>query len=141
MVKAKLRLQLALLLALALVGGGFYTAATNNDEDRVKVLLTVTLKLLRPEKGVQLLITYKASSSEWRGPVKHYPVIHNSRETDPWNKTVSVRKGDTVYLRSNQAIANEMTCLISVPGNPGVWSKPVTRRSIGTVKCELFIQP
>lgn len=137
MVKVKVALGTVLLL---LIGGALWqTVGTTTGEDRVPVLLSVTLETLRPEKGVVLLITYKSSSSEWRGPVKHYPLIPNSKKTDPWNKTASVKRGDTVYLRANQDIANKLTCIISVPSMRGVWSEPKTRRSIGMVKCELVI--
>jgi hypothetical protein len=127
----KVKLTGTLVLLIIVAAFGFQITQSTEDSERVTAVLSVVQKQLRQEKGVSLLITYKSSDTEWRGPVKH-------KGLNPWNKPVSVRKGATVFLNANQIVANELTCVISVP-SMNLWSKPSTRRSIGSVACALHI--
>jgi hypothetical protein len=134
----RVKLFTGAILLVVLAGLGLQVTQKLSGEDRVGVLLTVTTKRLRFEKGVVVVISYKSSDSDWRGPIKHRADPKESN-IEPWNRPVSVRRGATVTLTAYQGIANEITCVISVPSMPGVWSEPKTRRSIGTVKCTLVV--
>lgn len=126
-------------MATVLTGGQLpKLPGINNDDSRRIVTMSVTQKRLRPEKGVAILINYRSTDSEWRGPIRHANADPNKRQLDPWNRSVSVRIGATVTLTANQTIANELTCIISV-ASTGQWGKAVTRRSIGTVTCTLLV--
>lgn len=123
-------------MATVLTGGQLPAIPGKGEEKgRRNVTLSVTQKQLRTrpidKQTLKVLITYKSSDSGWQGPITWKTV-------DPWNHTVSVRIGATVSLNANQTVANELTCIISVPST-GAWSNPSTRRSIGSVNCSLFI--
>jgi hypothetical protein len=103
-----------------------------DKSDRRIVVLSVIQKKIRQEHHAHILvnISYRSTSSEWR----HIEY----RSLSPWNRTVSVKKGDTVQLEAWQQVANQLDCLASIPDMPGV-SDSHTRRSVGTVKCKLVV--
>lgn len=119
------------LLLVAVLFFGYSVMTKTDDENRRVVLLSVVQKDVVHERGKpRVNISYRSSSSEWR-QIEY-------RGLDPWNRTVSVKKGDTVFLEAWQQSANKIDCLISIPSLPGVNSND-HRASIGTVKCQLRI--
>jgi hypothetical protein len=126
----KIKMSAAALL-IAVAAFALATGQFTKDPDRRTVLLSVVQKNLIHERGKERVnISYRSSSSEWR----HIEY----KGLDPWNRNVSVKKGDTVYLEAWQQAANQIDCLISIPALPGVVDN-ATRRSIGTVKCKLVV--
>lgn len=110
---------------------GYQTMTKQNDDNRRVVLLSVVQKDVVHERGKpRVNISYRSSSTEWR-QIEY-------RGLDPWNRNVSVKKGDTVYLEAWQQSANQIDCLITIPSMPGHVSND-TRKSIGTVKCRLTV--